>query len=86
VAAAVLEHGRYGIVAICGSQHNAERLTSALAGQGIEADTKRFAYRPMYTAPCFRHADGLCPIAEQLTQVAVACRLEDFARFLPPPD
>jgi perosamine synthetase len=86
VAAAVLEHGRYGIVAICGSQHNAEHLTSALAGQGIEADTKRFAYRPMYTAPCFRHADGLCPIAEQLTQVAVACRLEDFARFLPSPD
>jgi perosamine synthetase len=83
VAATVLEHGRYGIVAICGSQHNAERLTSALAGQGIEADTRRFAYRAMYAAPCFGHAAGLCPAAEQLTQIAVACRLEEFARFLP---
>jgi perosamine synthetase len=83
VAATVLQHGRYGIVAICADQHNAEHLTSALAGQGIEADTKRFAYRPMYTAACFGSADELCPSAEQLTQVTVACRLEEFARFLP---
>lgn len=84
VAATVTEHGRYGLVAICDSTDDARRLTQALAGQDIEVDTKRYEYQPMYSAPCFQAPGERCEMAEQLTQVAVACRLEVFARFLPP--
>ncbi|MGH8900432.1 MAG: DegT/DnrJ/EryC1/StrS family aminotransferase [Egibacteraceae bacterium] len=79
IASTVREHGRYGLVAICENCHEASRLTTGLDVQGIEVDTKRFRYRPMYTASCFQNADGPCLTAEQLTQRAVACRLEAFA-------
>lgn len=79
MASTVLEHGRYGLVAICENGRDALHLTTALDVEGIEVDTKRFKYRPMYTAPCFRPADEPCLTAEQLTQVSVACRLEAFA-------
>lgn len=84
LAGTVTEHGRYGLVAICDNTHDARRLTQALAAQDIEVDTKRYKYQPMYSAPCFQALGERCEMAEQLTQVAVACRLEVFARFLPP--
>jgi perosamine synthetase len=84
LAVTVTEHGRYGLVAICDSIHDARRLTQALAANGIEVDTMRYKYQPMYSAPCFQIPGERCQMAEQLTQVAVACRLEVFARFLPP--
>jgi perosamine synthetase len=84
LAETVTEHGRYGLVAICDSAHNARRLTQTLADQYIEVDTSRYKYHPMYSAACFQAADERCEMAEQLTQVAVACRLEVFTRFLSP--
>jgi len=80
-AAEVVEHGRYGITAICPDSASAANLVSGLTGAGIEVDTQRFAYRPMYEARCFGPVDRPCPVAEELTQVAVACRLEAFARL-----
>src|SRR5205823_4110437 len=77
-AQAVLEHGRYGIVAICADEHDAKHLASALAGRGVEVDTSRYRYRPMYHAPHLSHHARTCPTAEQLTIRAVACRLEAF--------
>jgi perosamine synthetase len=82
-AAGVAEHGRYGIVAICAGAADAASLTGGLIQQGIEVDTQRFDYRPMYEARCFGQANRACPAAEQLTRVAVACRLEAFAGLLP---
>lgn len=77
---AVTEHGRYGIVAICPAAQDAERLAGLLAGQGIEVDSSRYQYRPMYHASHLtRSAAEPCPNAEQLTRHAVACRLEAFA-------
>jgi dTDP-4-amino-4,6-dideoxygalactose transaminase len=76
LASAVIEHGRYGIVAICDSIPDAARLTDSLVARGIEVDTKRFEYQPMYAAQCFRRMGASCPMAEQLTRVAVGCRLE----------
>jgi dTDP-4-amino-4,6-dideoxygalactose transaminase len=81
---AVTEHGRYGITAICDSIHEAARLTDFLVARGVEVDTRRFAYRPMYAARCFRRVGASCPTAEQLTRAAVACRLEAFARLSSP--
>jgi len=86
LAGTVTEHGRYGLVAICDSTHDAYRLAQTLSAQGIEVDTKRYKYRPMYSAPCFQTPGQRCEVAEQLTQVAVACRLEVFAPFLSPGD
>jgi perosamine synthetase len=75
---AVLEHGRYGIVALCADQPAANRLAAAFQERGIEVDTSRYQYRPMYHADYLsRHATS-CPNAEQLTRHAVACRLEAF--------
>jgi perosamine synthetase len=84
LAETVTEHGGYGLVAICESTGGAQRLTQALGAQGIEVDTERYRYRPMYSAPCFQVPAEPCDMAEELTQIAVACRLEAFARFLSP--
>jgi perosamine synthetase len=82
LASAVTEHGRYGLVAICDSTRDTGRLAQALAAQGIEVDTERYKYQPMYYAPCFESPREPCEMAEELTRLAVACRLEVFARFL----
>jgi hypothetical protein len=74
----VAEHGRYGIVAICTQEHDATRLASTLAAQGIEVDTTRYQYRPTYHAGYLSRYAASCPNAEQLTRHAVGCRLEAF--------
>jgi perosamine synthetase len=75
---AVLEHGRYGIVALCATEQAAQRLAAALQERGIEVDSSRYQYRPMYHAGHLSRHAAACPNAEQLTRRAVACRLEAF--------
>ncbi|GLX06599.1 DegT/DnrJ/EryC1/StrS family aminotransferase [Microbispora sp. NBRC 16548] len=82
------EHGRYGIVALCATPADAQRMAASLAATGIEVDTTRYGYAPMDQAPFFtRTASGLSggpyPNAHRLTTTAVACRLETFAPHLP---
>jgi dTDP-4-amino-4,6-dideoxygalactose transaminase len=85
----VLEHGRYGIVAICPDEQDAKRLALILDERGIEVDTSRYHYRPMYHAAHLSRFATTCPNAEHLTRHAVACRLEAFTaarlRADPPP-
>ncbi|MGH4017953.1 MAG: DegT/DnrJ/EryC1/StrS family aminotransferase [Pseudonocardiaceae bacterium] len=78
----VLEHGRYGIVAICANEHNAKHLATAIDDCGVAVDTSRYQYRPMYHAPHLSRHACPCPTAEQLTRRAVACRLEAFTALL----
>lgn len=75
----VLEHGRYGVVVICASDQEAMRLSSALDALGIEVDTSRYHYGPMYKAGHLSRYATICANAERLTQNAVACRLEAFS-------
>lgn len=74
----VAEHGRYGIVGICADAQDAKRLAAGLDERGIEVDTTRYQYRPMYDAGHLSRYATACPNAEQLTRHAVACRLEAF--------
>lgn len=78
VGSTVTRHGGYGIAGVCPTRDEALHLTEALAEQGIEVDTRRFNYAPMYAAPCFRELGAHCPVAEELARRAVACRLETF--------
>jgi dTDP-4-amino-4,6-dideoxygalactose transaminase len=82
-SAEVTEHGGYGIAAMCADEATAGELARRLAGQGIEVDTQRYGYQPMYRAACFGPAEQTCPAAEQLARVTVACRLEAFAGARP---
>jgi dTDP-4-amino-4,6-dideoxygalactose transaminase len=80
-ATEVREHGRYGLVALCRTPGDAKRMAQAITDTGVEVDTSRYRYGPMWTAPYLARratAPG-CPNAEQLTATAVACRLEAFA-------
>lgn len=78
----VLEHGRYGIVAICPNERDAQRLVGALDEEKIEIDTSRYRYRPTYHAAHLSRYASTCPHAEQLARHAVACRLEAFTGVL----
>jgi dTDP-4-amino-4,6-dideoxygalactose transaminase len=79
----VVEHGRYGIAAICDSQGEAQRLAAALEARGVEVDTSRYRYQPMHAAPFLSRHEASCPTAHQLAASAVACRLEAFSPLLP---
>lgn len=75
-AADVAEHGRYGLVAIGADREVANRLSHALEAKGIEVDTTRYRYGPMYEVPALVRYRRPCRIAERLTERAVAIRLE----------
>jgi dTDP-4-amino-4,6-dideoxygalactose transaminase len=75
----VTEHGRYGIVAICDDSQGARRLADALQATGVEVDTSRYQYRPMYAASFLSRHTTDCRTAEALAATAVACRLEAFS-------
>ncbi|WP_170223705.1 aminotransferase class I/II-fold pyridoxal phosphate-dependent enzyme [Nonomuraea turkmeniaca] len=80
----VVEHGRYGIVAMCPSPGEARQLAGSLHDDGLEVDSLRYRYAPMTDAPYFaRLAAAPCPNARRLTKTVVACRLEAFASRLP---
>lgn len=74
----VIEHGRYGIVAITDSPRDAHQLAAALEAVGVLVDTNRYQYSPMYKAPFLSRHASTCNTAETLTTTAVACRLEAF--------
>ncbi|HEX9033453.1 MAG TPA: aminotransferase class I/II-fold pyridoxal phosphate-dependent enzyme [Streptosporangiaceae bacterium] len=78
----VREHGRYGLVALCPAENEAKELARAIEASGVEVDSSRYKYRPMYDAPYLARFTTECPIAEQLTATVVACRLEAFAARL----
>jgi perosamine synthetase len=77
-APTVVEHGRYGIVAVCANERDASNLATVVGGTGVEVDSSRYRYRPMYHAPHLARYATSCPTAEQLTARSVACRLEAF--------
>ena len=81
-SAEVQEHGRYGIVALCPTETDARELTQVIEASGVEVDSSRYKYRPMYAAPYLARFATECPSAEQLTTRVVACRLEAFAAGL----
>ncbi|HUZ53020.1 MAG TPA: DegT/DnrJ/EryC1/StrS family aminotransferase [Streptosporangiaceae bacterium] len=81
-SADVQEHGRYGLVALCPSQSEARELARLIEISGVEVDSSRYKYRPMYAAPYLARFATECPSAEQLTATVVACRLEAFATRL----
>lgn len=83
-SAAVAEHGRYGFVAMCSTESDGHDLARAIAADGVEVDSSRYRYAPMYTAPYFAQFASACPNAVRLTATAVACRLEAFAARLAP--
>ena len=56
-----------------------EALARVVEAGGVEVDSSRYRYRPMYEAPCLARFATECPMAEQLTATVVACRLEAFA-------
>ncbi len=74
----VVEHGRYGIVAISNSPRDAHHIAAALEAVGVQVDTSRYQYSPMYKAPFLSRYASTCNAAETLTATAVACRLEAF--------
>jgi perosamine synthetase len=76
---AVTEHGRYGLVAMCATSAETAALSAHLREHGVEDDTSRYHYRPMYHAPALSSYATECPAAEELTSRATACRLEAFA-------
>ncbi|MFF7644071.1 DegT/DnrJ/EryC1/StrS family aminotransferase [Streptomyces canus] len=74
----VVEHGGYGLVALCRDPEDAARMAHRLTAGGVEVDTLRYAYAPMHTSACFTADDVRTPAAHDLTSIAVACRLEAF--------
>lgn len=74
----VVEHGRYGIVAICADDRDATRLANTIDRLGVSVDTTHYQYRPMYHSRYLSKYASPCPTAELLTRRAVACRLEAF--------
>jgi len=76
----VIEHGRYGLVAICPTPAEATTLAGSLTQAGAEVDTSRYRYAPMTATPRFAQFTVPCPNAARLAPTAVACRLEAFAR------
>ncbi|OON82202.1 DegT/DnrJ/EryC1/StrS family aminotransferase [Streptomyces tsukubensis] len=74
----VIEHGGYGLVALCADAEAAARMADRLTDQKIEVDTVRYSYAPMHHSPCFAPRHTSTPAAEELTATAVACRLEAF--------
>lgn len=76
---AVTEHGRYGLVAMCSTAAEVAVLTAHLRERGVEDDTCRYHYQPMYHARALSPYAIECPAAEELTRHVTACRLEAFA-------
>ncbi|WP_416969359.1 DegT/DnrJ/EryC1/StrS family aminotransferase [Streptomyces sp. 4F14] len=74
----VVEHGGYGLVALCGTPEDAARMAHRLTADGVEVDTLRYTYAPMHTSACFSADGARTPAADALTALAVACRLEAF--------
>jgi len=74
----VVEHGGYGLVALCRDPEDAARMAHRLSASGVEVDTLRYAYAPMHTSTYFAADSVRTPAASDLTSVAVACRLEAF--------
>ncbi|WP_060880069.1 DegT/DnrJ/EryC1/StrS family aminotransferase [Streptomyces scabiei] len=82
-AGGVLEHGGYGLVALCASPGDAALMANQLADSGVEVDTLRYSYAPMHHSPCFSRHSTSTPAASDLAARAVACRLEAFPSHLP---
>jgi perosamine synthetase len=82
-AGGVLEHGGYGLVALCASADDAAVMAHQLADSGIEVDTLRYSYAPMHHSPYFTPRSTGTPAASDLAARAVACRLEAFPSPLP---
>ncbi|MFF5781846.1 DegT/DnrJ/EryC1/StrS family aminotransferase [Streptomyces virginiae] len=79
----VLEHGGYGLVAVCADAGDAADMAHQLADSGIEVDTLRYSYAPMHHSPYFAPHRTSTPAASALAARAVACRLEAFPSPLP---
>lgn len=79
----VLEHGGYGLVALCAGADDAARMAHHLTDSGVEVDTLRYSYAPMHHSPYFAPRRASTPAASDLAAVAVACRLEAFPSHLP---
>jgi dTDP-4-amino-4,6-dideoxygalactose transaminase len=79
----VIEHGGYGLVALCASEDAAARMAHQLSDSGVEVDTLRYAYAPMHRSPCFGPRGASTPAASDVAAMAVACRLEAFPSNLP---
>jgi dTDP-4-amino-4,6-dideoxygalactose transaminase len=77
-ASGVVEHGGYGLVALCADAGDAALMAHQLADSGIEVDTLRYSYAPMHHSPCFTGHGTSTPAASDLAARAVACRLEAF--------
>lgn len=80
VGATVTRHGLYGYAVVCGDEKDRAELSRRLTDTGIELDTVKYDYSPIYEGAAFADYVRSCPRAEDLTRRVVSVRNESLRK------